>query len=353
MAVLQASGISDLLKTTLENVEKLKFTDITSSLQRYIAMSRLMKKNKVVFDAGVDFNFDLMTDDDGSAQFVGLRAQDTVNATDVMVRATVPWRHITWNWNIERREVAMNRSPLKIVDMAMLRRIASFISAVKKFEVKFWRSPGSGNDVDPYGVPYWIVKNATEGFYGGLPSGHTTVAGLVPNNILNDDGTSRWANWTFQYTAITRDDLIRRMRKASEFVDFETPMPNMPTFNTGNDCAYYTTYAVRGAMVEILQGNNDNLGNELAKYQDSVMFMQKPVVWVPQLDEDTTNPVYGINWGEFKTAGLSGEWLHETVVPTMAGQHTVAVNFTDCTLNWFTHNRRRHFVGATGTTMPA
>lgn len=350
---LQASGIADLLSTTLENVEKLKFTDITSPLQRYIAMSKMMKKNKTVFDAGTDFSFELMTDDNGSAEFKGLYAQDVVNDQDVMARATVPWRHITWNWSIERRVIAMNRSPLKIVDMALTKRIASFISAVKKFENRFWRVPATTDDVNPYGVPYWIVKNATEGFYGQLPSGYTSVAGIVPSSYLNPDGTSKWANWTFQYTAATREDLIRKWRKAAEFTDFDTPMPDMPTFDTGEGFGFYSNWALISPLVEILQGQNDNLGPDIAAYEGKVMFMQKPVQRVPQLEEDTTNPIYGIYWGEFGTAGLRGEWLNETQTPHVAGQHTVAANFTDCTLNWFTRNRRRHFVGATGTSLPA
>ena len=352
MATIQASGISDLLKTTLENVEKMKFTDISGDLQRYIAMSRLMKRNKVMFDSGTDFNFDLMVDDSGSADFKGLYAQDTVNPTDVMARGTVPWRHITWNWAIERREIAMNRTPSKIVDLAMTRRVAAFISAVKKFEYRFWRVPASTDTVNPYGIPYWIVKNATEGFNGSLPSGYTTGASLTPARYQNDDGTSRWANWTAQYTAVTRDDLIRKWAKAAEFTDFDTPMPDTPIFNTGDDYMFYSNWGVVGTLSEMLRQNNDNLGTDVAAHEGKATFMQRPVVRVPQLEEDTTNPVYGINWGEFKTAGLRGEWLNETVEPSVSGQHTVAATFYDCSLNWFTRNRRRHFVLATGTTLP-
>jgi hypothetical protein len=247
----------------------------------------------------------------------------------------------------------MNRAPRKIVDLALTRRMSSFISAIKLFESKFWRVPATSDTVNPYGVPYWVVKNATEGFYGQLPSGYTSVGGLVPSAYLNPDGTSKWANWTFQYNAVTRDDLIRKWRKAAEFTDFDTAAPDMPTFNTGDDCGYFSNWGVIGLLVEILQTNNDDLGPDIAQYEGKTMFLQKPVVRVPQLEEDTTNPVYGLNFGEFKIAGLRGEWLNETKVPIMPGQHTVSATFTDCTLQPFTRNRRRHFVGATGTTLPA
>lgn len=350
---LQATGLADLISTTLQQVEKLKFTDITSDLQKYIAMSRLLKKNKTVFDSGTDFSWELMTNDSGSAEFKGFYAQDVINDVDVMARATVPWRYMTWNWPIERRIMAMNRSPLKIVDMALTKRISSLISAVKKFENRFWRVPSSTDDLNPYGVPYWIVKSATEGFYGLLPSGYTSVGGVVPSSILNSDGTSRWANYTFQYAAVTRDDLVRKWRRAANMTDWETPTPDMPTFSRSDEYGQYTNYAMRALLVEILQGNNDNLGKDLAAYDSMVTFMQRPVEWVPQLDEDTTNPIYGIPWGDFGTAALRGEWLYETVMPIISGQHTVGATFTDCTFNWFMKNRRRGYVGATGTTMPA
>ena len=64
MAVLQATGIQDLIYTGLRELGELKFTDISSPLQEYTAMSRLMKKSKVDFyDAGYGLQWDIMVDD--------------------------------------------------------------------------------------------------------------------------------------------------------------------------------------------------------------------------------------------------------------------------------------------------
>lgn len=348
MAVLQATGISDLVNTAINELNRLRFTDITSDLQRHIAMSRLMKKNKVIFDAGPQIQWDLMTDNNNSARWVGLYAEDQVNVPNVMIQGKIDWRHITWNWAIDRREIAMNARPAKIVDLALTRRIASFISAVESFENRFWRVPASSDITNPYGVPYYIVKNNTEGFNGTTPSGYTVVANINPTTY------PRWANWTNQYTVVSKDDLIRKMRKAAEFTYFEPPV-EMPTFDTGEDLGLYTNYAVWGATQEILESQNNDLGDDLAPMDGDgkVKFRRSPLVWVPALEVDTTNPVYGIQWGEFKTAGLKGEWLRETRIPIHPGQHTVSESHTDCTLNWMVRNRRRHFVIATNTTLPA
>jgi hypothetical protein len=344
---LQGTDIADLVATTINNFAPLQFTDLTSDLQRYIALSRLMKKNKVIFDTSPEYVWDLMIDDNGSAEFKGLYAQDVVGVPDVMIQGKIPWRHVTWNWAIERREIAMNRTPRKIVDLTLTRRVASFISAVKKFENRFWRCPAVSDTVNPFGVPYWVVKNATEGFNGGAPSGYTVVGNVNPTTY------PRWKNWTFQYVAVTEDDLIRKWRKAVEFTDFDLADDEIPSFNTGDDWGFYTNWAVLGTLVEILRNRNDDLGPDVAAFEGKTLFMNQKVTRVPQLEEDTTNPIYGLNWGEFKTAGLRGEWLVETKVAIVPGQHTVSATFTDCSLQWFTRNRRRHFVGATGTTMPA
>lgn len=346
---LQATNIADLVATTINELNELKFTDISAPLQRYIAMSRLMKKHKVTFDAGPEVQWDLMTNDNGSAGFVGLYATDNVNVPDVMIQGKIPWRHITWNWAIERREIAMNRSPRKIVDLVKTRRIAAFVSAVEKFENRFWRAPASTDTINPFGVPYYIVKsNTTPGgdFTGTTPAGQTLVANISPTTY------TRWRNWAFQYTAVTKDDMIRKWRKAAEFTDFDTPIEGMPTFNTGDEYGFYTNWAVLGTVNELLEQQNDDLGTDISSMDGKAMFQRKVIERVPQLEEDTTNPLYGINWGEFKTMGLRGEWLNETNIPIQPGQHTVAATHTDCSFNWLCFNRRRHFVGSTDTTMP-
>ena len=86
---LQGTGIADLITTTLNNVEPMKFTDISTDLQRFIALPNLIKKHKVMFDTGADFRFDLMTNSNQNAKFVGLYNQDTVSVPDVMQQAIV------------------------------------------------------------------------------------------------------------------------------------------------------------------------------------------------------------------------------------------------------------------------
>jgi len=352
MPTLTATGIADLVSTTINELGELKMTDLMSDYQKTEALKRTVKKNKMTFDAGPRVEFNLITDHNDSARFVGLYAQDVVNVPNVMATGAVDWRHITWNWGLDRREVKFNRSPRKIVDLTKTRRMAAFGSAIIAFEKRFWRSPSSDSTTLPHGVPYWIVKSNTahttnDGFNGTVPSGYTDVAGINPTS------QPRWRNWACQYTAITKDDLIRKLRKALVYTDFETLVDGMSTYNTGDDLSMYANYNTISALEELLEDQNDDLGSDLASMDGKVIVRRTPIKFMKELDGDTTNPIYGINWGEFKTMGLRGEWMYETMLDEVPGQHTVSAVHTDCTFNWFCRNRRRNFVLATDTTMPA
>ena len=80
------------------------------------------------------------------------------------------------------------------------------------------------------------------------------------------------------------------------------------------------------------------------------MFRKIPVVAVQELENDTTNPVYGINWGEFKTVVLKGWWMKEFMQDHVPGQHTMQAWHCDTTFNYICRNRRRNWVIATNTT---
>lgn len=351
MPVLQASGIGDLVTTTLSELGRLKFTDLMSDYQNTIALKRIMKKAKMTFDSGKSVSFNVITDHNNSARFVGLGATDQVDIPNVMTTGDVPWRHITWNWAMEGREPIMNAAPAKIVDLIKTRRIAAFGSAIIKFEQALWQAPATTDTTSPYGIPYWVVKSNTatttaDGFNGNVPSGYTTVGGISPTTY------PRWKNYATQYTAISKDDLVRKWRRASVYTDFMPLVDEIPVYNTGDDYGYYTNYSVLGTLEELLEAQNDDLGNDVASMDGKTLFRRTPVTFVKQLDLDTTNPVYGINWGEFKAMGLRGWWMKETVQEVYPGQHTVAATHTDCSFNFFCRNRRRNFVLATDTTLP-
>lgn len=350
---IQGNDYQDLVVTSLNQLGRLKFTDLMSDYQNTIALKRLIKKGKMNFTGGPSVEFRVIINTNGSARAVGLGYTAEVSIPNVMTFGSVPWRHVTWNWAMERRAIAMNAGAQKITDLVKVERTAAFGDAIKLFEHYFWRVPAVTDTISPYGIPYYVVKSNTaatpanaNGFNGLVPAGYTTVANLNPTTY------PRWANYATQYTVVSKDDCIRKLRRMLYYTDWKPLVDDVPQYSTGNEMGMYTNYSVIATMREILEAQNDNLGKDVAPMDDSgVMVRRTELLPVIELDLDTTNPIYSINWGEMHTMGLTGEWMHETPVPVNPSQPTIAATHTDCTYNLLCRNRRKQGVIATNTTM--
>lgn len=351
MAV-QAESFADTVAQTLNDLGENKFTDLMSDYQDTVALKQLIPQNKIQKKAGAEIEFRVQTDHNNSARHVGLGYTVNIDIPSLMTTGKVPWRHTNWHWAWERRLVAMNRAPRKIIDFIKSQRIGGLASAILKFEEALWRAPAVTDDLSPYGIPYYVVKSNTpvtsnDGFNGLVPSGHTTVAEIDPST------QTRWRNYATQYSAVSFDDLVRKMRRAFRYTDFKPLVKETPEYDLGNKRGIYTNYPVLGPLEELLRTQNENLGNDLAAKDDAVMFRRADVEWVKELDKDTTNPVYGINWSVLCPIALQGEWMKEETFDKLPSQPTVGYTNTDCSWNLICYNRRKNWVLATDTTMPA
>ena len=334
---LQASDIADLITTTQADLGRLKWTDLYTPLQEYVAMPSLMVKERVSFNSGTSISTNVMVGNSGNARNTGLYAADNTNAADIMKTTSIPWRHSTTSYLIENREVSMNREPARIVDMVKTRRADAMIALAELMEANFWGKPVDSNDTEtPWGIDYWLVANATEGFNGGVPAGFSDVAGLDP--AVYD----KWRNWTAQYTDVTKIDLIRKMRQACTKTKFKSPIAQ-PNYNGPPKQGLYANYATIAAMEEVAEAQNDQLGNDLASKDGITLFRGMPLNYVPYLDSNAKNPVFGINWADFKTAILSGEFLRESAPKEAATSHNVLETFVDLSYNFMLRDRRSHF----------
>ena len=333
---LQADAIADLIAVTQRDLGKMKWTEIATDLQDYVALPNILRKNKVGFQSGYGLQWQVMVKHSGAAKMTGLYAVDDVNVADVMVNATLNWRHATTNYAIERREIAMNRNPARIVELVKIRRADAMISLAVTMEENFWTLP-TVDSAEAHGVPYWVVTNASEGFNGGHPTGYSDVAGISRTTY------PRWKNYTANYTNVSKTDIVRKWRKAATKTKFMSPTP-IPTYNTGDRYGFYTNYDVIGALEEVLEGQNDNLGNDIASKDGRLQFRGTKVTWVPYLDDDSTDPVFGINWGVFRPVFLQGEYLNESRPSKASNQHTVLQSHVDLTFNYECRDCRKLFV---------
>ena len=349
MPVITPDRLANMLVNTNRKFGEPKFTQIAQRLVNYVAFDNLVRPGKMeTQDGGRGLQWNVMVNLGGSARNVGIGGPDSVSQVETMVQATADWRGSTANYSIFEEELAMNKGSARIVDEWQARRVNCLIDIAELIETNFWGPPVALSDeVTPWGVKTWLVKNATEGFNGAAPSGHTTI-GLNPSTYTN------WKNYTFQYTNLTEDDGIDKWLRANRLTDWKAPMGvEHPSFDKGMSKANYVNEATISTLEKYLKANNENLGTDIAKYQGSVMFNRHPVTFVKKLDDDTTNPIYGIDWSYFTTIVLKGWWLREKTVPSWPFQHTLMVVFKDCRYQHVMRNRRTSYVGATGTTEPS
>jgi hypothetical protein len=340
---LTDSDIKDLVSGTLENYDPMKFQQIAQPLQRYEVMKKWLKGDQVIIDGGYGINRAVMVALGSGMKWTGLHGQDTLNIATHMKNIQIPWRHATHNWSFDRREVSMNSGDpkaliYKIVDP---RRIGAMIQIAQGLEESAWTLAAVDDEMTPWGVPNWIVKNASEGFNGGAPAGYTTVAGLNPTTY------PKWKNYSGTYANVSKADLVKKMRKAHNLLNWQSPV-DIKDFRKGSgmDLRFYMGIDELLELETLGEQQNDNLGQDLASMDGMITFRRHPTVYIPYLDADTDNPIYGIDHSTFHPVILKGEFLRESEPEKMtgAGMHNTWSVFVDLTINFMCIDRQRNMV---------
>ena len=352
---LQPHQLDDLVETTLNSFVKNKWVDISTEFQEFFGHNNFLLDDKMSHADGERLQWQVKTRNTGAARVSGLYAVDDVVVADVMKSCTVPWTKSTTNFGYDHDEAAFQRtSATRIVDVIQARRHAAMTDWAELMEDLFWGLPQSQTSEEllkPYGVPYWIVRNDNEGFNGGNPitGGFTDVAGLSPTTY------SQWRNYTGRYSAISRRDLVRLLRRSITKCHFKEPI-NHPGKAKKPRFIMATTFEILEGLTELLEEQNTNLGSDLDKFDGAVTVRRHPVYWVPYLDtyHDPTaadnnndygcNPIYGIDRNSFQCVFLSGKWMKRTKPITAPNQHSVRHVHFDTWMNYRCMNRRCNFV---------
>ena len=348
MAVITADRLANMLVDTNRDFGSPKFTQIAQNLVDYPAFNKLIRPGKVTQQTGRGVQWNVMVNQGGSFRNVGFGGPDQVTMPEVMVQATADWRGSTANYAFLEQELDMNQGEARIVDERRVREVTCLIDIAEGIESNWFGPPvASTDEVTPWGLKTWLVKNATEGFNGGAPSGFTTI-GLNPSTYSN------WKNYTFQYTNLTEDDGIDKWLRANRLTNFKAPVGvEHPSFDKGREKEIYVNESTISTYEKYIKANNENLGFDAAKYQGATAFNRMPLLYAPKLDADTTNPIYGVDWSFVDTIVLKGWWLRKKIVAPWPFQHNLIVTFKDCVYQHVFRNRRTSYVGATGTTEPS
>lgn len=307
MAGIAAENIADLAALTLQEVRAGRWTDIAHGFQRFIALRHLMKKNKIGIQSGKQIDFSVRTSRGQAGENVLIGEPVDVNIPDMFNTGTVQWRksRVPWAYNLDI--LAMNREPARIISMLKGYRAAAFGEAAELMEENWWRSVGQDDGRTPLPITHWIVKNSTKGFNGGNPTNFSGgAAGLSSTTFPN------WSNWTDEYTNITQDDAVLKMTEAFEKTNFEAPFKHPDHGTGGRALALFMNYDTWRDFITVAQQQNDRIGFSLNPAAGKVNFHGVVLEWVPALASDSSNPIYFVDFDQFKFVFLKGAYMRET-----------------------------------------
>jgi len=338
---LAHSEIDDLVLLTQNNlIKRGAFVDMQTDLTDHVGVREIWKNRKKAFAGGDNWEFNAQMDHNHSARVVGLFENDGSALTDTMKKGEVSVRHLNAHYIYDLHEKAFQRGGHEIVDLIKTRYVGMMVSWFELLEDILWGKPENSSDIKtPYGIAYWVVKNAVEGFNGGNPAGFADGAAGISSVDF-----PRWRNYTGAYAAVSKEDLIRKMRKAHAVTGFRSPVshatPDLGQMGNG----IYSGYTVIGAVEEELEKQNMSLGNDVASKDGKSLFKGSPLTYVPKLDADSTDPVYMLDW-KVLACGVMEGWENNLSKPEpVPGKHNVRRVDLDASLNLVCTDRRRQTV---------
>lgn len=338
---MQYADIDDAVLLTQENlVNRGAFLDLQTDLTDHVAVREMWKGRKKTFVGGNDWEFQAQIDHNHSARTVGLYETDGSSMTDTMISMKVQPRHINAHYIYDKREPAFQRGGVAIVDLIKTRYVGMMVSFYELMEEILWTKPTDDTDEKtPFGITYWVTKAASEGFNGLDPSGFSSGRAGKSSTTY-----ARWTNYGAPYVSISKQDLIRKMRRGSRQTKFRSVVSHAEPVVGGIKNGIYTNDTVLGIMEEILEDQNMNLGNDLASKDGRTLFKSTPVQYAPKLDDDTSNPVYTLDW-KWLAVGIMAGWENQITKPYMVpDKHLVSRTDLDCTLQMICTNLRRQAV---------
>jgi hypothetical protein len=336
---LQISQIDDAVQLTLNNfIKKGSFLNMQTDLTDYVAVREMWKTRKNVFEGGIAWEFQVQMDHNHSAKTVGLFEQDSSVFNDTMTNGSVPVRHVNAHFIYDQREPDFQRGATKIVDLVQTRSSAMDSSFYELLEEQMWGKPAtSSDDKSIFGIPYWIVKNSTTGLTGGNPAGFTSGAAGIDSTVY-----PRWKNYSAAYAAVTADDLLDKMRQAHLETQFRSPLSHSEPTLGGMKNGIYVNSTTHRALQKLFDTRNMNLGSDLGG--QAVNFKSTAITYAPYLNNDSSNPVYMIDW-KWMAVGCMAGWENNLTPPYMVpGKHTVRRVDRDASINMICTDRRRQTV---------
>lgn len=361
MAV-KATELADLIASTISDFPDQEFEVAWDNIN--YEFCRIYQNERMVIDGGTDIKRKVMLDNSGAAHYRRYYESDNPTVADLMKTITVPWTRLSTDYSWDDLELLHNKNSAKgFINLLKQRRVDGLWALADLIEDRGWKTPtNSGDDLYPYGVPYYI----------NMLNSDVTTAGFSGQTIRYQDGTTgttcagidasteaKWRNYAFTYSAID-NSFLKKVRIAFMETNFKVPLIINDPAKTANAAKrFYTDLDNTAALQELVDAKDDRhsgkdvLGN--IKMDDSglVYINRLPVVPITNLvsatdipTTDSTSPIYCIDFAKFRPVVHDGYWMRETEPMVDRGQHTTFTVYLDGAHNNLCLNRRTvGFVG--------
>lgn len=354
---IRDQDIADLLITTLNTIRKEKFIDMSQELTEYIVVPYLLTKRGglIVKKGGVGIEETLMVEHGGRSRFVGEYDEDVIVVIDHLKKMKLFYSLLTDNLAYTRSEILNNRGEERINNIIKPRRRAMYLRVAETMEENFFQTPDADDDLTPWGLKYWIVKNSTAGFNGGYPAGFTRIANINLTEV------PQYKNYTDSYVAISKADLILKVRRALRRTNWRSPRKDPGVEgNTSPRRLLLTNEDVVEAVENIGEAQNENLGRDIASMNagqnnfrgtgirqtpdGEILIKKHPLVYARPLDSDTTDPMYGLDMFTFHAMTQQGDNMRLGDFRQAPNQHRVFAAHLDHKHQTICTNRRNNWV---------
>lgn len=353
MPQMTIDQFADIVEDTIRDYVKSDYVNLLTDKQDHPAAKELINKARMNRSGtseqaeGVYWKARMRTA--ASYRHIAATTPDQVNITNDYVGMSAPWRKVEVKYAFLEEEIDFNMSPNQIVNVVQQREKGMDFDFIEGIDIDFWAAPLASDPLAFRSLPYWCPKNATTGFNGGILSGFADKGGLSPTTW------PRINSYAFAYTDITLGDFVSKVRDMIDLTYFKPPITGVPDLGkpSGPAKQFYTTLSVRKQCADLADARNENIGPDLAYYDGKVMLRGAEIVWVPELDKDTTGPFYQIDFGTFKMIPKRGWWQNRKIIKPYPGQRNQIAVFKDSYLAFLCFSPRTLGVGSTGTTYPA
>jgi hypothetical protein len=339
----------DLIATTLKDLPKQTF-EVAWTNQAY-EFCRIYQEDRMQVDGGTSIQRNVMLDPSGNASYRRLFDVDQPTVANVQRQIDVPWTQIGTNYSWDIVEILRNKNSAKgYISLMESRRTDGLWSLADLIEQRAWLTPTSATDkLFPYGVPYYLNM---------LNTGVTTAGFSGQTIVFQDTSTSticagidaavepKWRNYAATYTKVD-NALLRTLRRAILATRFRPPLfIKSPGNDEVGTRRMYANLDVVTELQDLADKRDDNsqpkdlAGKSLIDIEGTCYFNRIPIVYIPNLDGVTSNPIYTIDFKKFIPFVQEGFWMEESKPMTDRLQHTTITVYLDGSHNNLCINRR-------------